>query len=68
MKSKAKRNCRRKMAFPTEHRARVIGSLKMTEGQQWPYECPICERWHLTSKIPQEGVRPISPGAAGIFA
>lgn len=67
MKSKATRNCRRKMAFPTEHRARVIGSLKMVAGTQWPYVCPCCERWHLTSQE-QEGVTPVQPFNAGIFS
>lgn len=66
MKSKASRNCRRKSVFPTEQRARAVCSLKMTDGVQWPYQCPVCSRWHLTSQA-IEGVRPIEAGKAGIF-
>jgi len=62
---KARRNCRRKVKYPSELRARIVGSNTTTD-MLWPYQCPICRAWHLTSKQ-QHGTTPITNGNSGIF-
>lgn len=66
MTPKAKRNCRKKVRYPTEQRARIVGACKGHAEMLWPYLCPICSHWHLTSKQ-QHGTTPITPNNSGIF-
>jgi hypothetical protein len=51
-KSIAVRNCRRKAAFKTEQRARIVA---WGRGYDYnTYQCEICSKWHLTKKPTRE--------------
>lgn len=68
MKSKGKRNCRKKARYYSETRARIIGHIQAAKKEitLWPYSCPECGRWHLTRK--KNNARPITAESSGIFA
>ena len=65
----SQKGCRKKCAYRTEARARIIGAYKATKAEMlWVYKCPECESWHLTKR---EGTgvvgAPITPGNSGIL-
>lgn len=52
------RMCWRKLSYPTEMGA-LKASMMVRErygSVQYPYECPLCGKWHLTSHKPQDMV------------
>lgn len=36
---------------------KAIAKTWLVDGKRlWPYHCDICDRWHLTSKTPEEQI------------
>ena len=65
----SQKNCRKKTAYHSEARARIVGSYGAGSGRDaplWPYVCHECGHWHLTRKE-QGGMAPITTGNSGIF-
>lgn len=77
--AKAERvKCRAKAHYRSEAIARCVGmfSLQAAVAQGidrvaalWPYQCPWCGRWHLTSRQghKERWVRPITAKASGLL-
>jgi hypothetical protein len=47
--------CRHKNRYADEHAARAAGMISLEQhnlgySKLWPYQCPLCSRWHLTKK------------------
>jgi hypothetical protein len=68
--AKSRRDCSKKARFSTEAVARACGTIKLAKNEAtkslWPYACPHCSRWHLTSIL--QPSPPITAKASGIFA
>lgn len=45
-------NCRKKVSYPSETHAErgASGAWSVRKIELFPYLCPVCNRWHLTSK------------------
>jgi hypothetical protein len=50
--------CFRKKHYDSllEARKAATKSWLVNGKQLWPYTCDICDRWHLTSKTPEEQI------------
>lgn len=48
--------CQRKKTWPTKALAKESAAIVMRtfKKRAYPYECPECRRWHLTSLPPEE--------------
>ena len=49
---KERENCRQKLLFKSEARARVIGRSKLEKNgrdELYVYRCPVCAMFHLTT-------------------
>lgn len=57
--SKLIENCKKKVAYPSETHADrgATGAWAKRQIRLYPYVCPICKKWHLTSK-PWKKVKP----------
>jgi hypothetical protein len=60
----ARATCRRKVKYRSEAFARVVGQNTLAkEGDEvktlFPYQCPVCDRWHL-SRTDHTGIAPVT--------
>jgi hypothetical protein len=64
---KAARNCRKKKKYGSEEKARMFGWGRVAKGggNLWPYLCPVCSDWHLTSQANER--KPITYASSGLF-
>ena len=64
-----KKGGKKKLIYHTETEARKASYHYeyMHDTELWVYECPTCEKWHLTSKPPRWGRkgRAADSGAGG---